>query len=105
MVGALRERDGLSVSEIADAVGVDQPRASRLVGDAAERGLVTRRPDERDARRSVVQLTDAGRALLESAESRRRSAVADALAGFTPEETATFAALLARFVAGMRPAP
>jgi DNA-binding MarR family transcriptional regulator len=105
MLGSLRERDGLSVSEVADAVGVDQPRASRLVNDAAERGLVTRRPDDRDARRSVVQLTDAGRALLESVESRRRSAVAAALTGFTPEEAAIFAALFARFVAGMRAAP
>ena len=105
MLGALRERDTLSVSEIADAVGVDQPRASRLVNDAAERGLVTRRIDERDARRSVVQLTAAGRELIEAAESRRRSAVADALADFSPEEVATFAALFTRFVAGMRPAP
>lgn len=78
---------------------MDQPRASRLVNEAAERGLVTRRPDERDARRSVVQLSDAGRALLETAVATRRSAVTQAVAGFTPEETATFAALLTRFVA------
>lgn len=89
----------LSISEVAVAISVDQPRASRLVNEAADRGLVTRRPDERDARRSVVQLSDAGRALLETAVATRRSAVTHAVAGFTPEETATFAALLTRFVA------
>lgn len=89
----------LSISDVADAISVDQPRASRLVNEAAERGLVTRRSDERDARRSVVQLSDAGRALLETAVATRRSAVTQAVAGFTPEETATFAALLTRFVA------
>ena len=88
----------MGISEIAEAISVDQPRASRLVNDSAERGLVTRRADERDARRSVVELTEAGRALLESARATRRTAVTDAISGFTPEEAATFAALLTRFV-------
>ena len=100
LLAALRERDGLSVSEIADLIGVDQPRASRLVNESAERGLVTRRADERDARRSVVELTEQGRSTLSKTNESRRTAVADAVAGFTPEETATFAALLTRFVEG-----
>jgi len=87
----------LSVSEIADAVGVDQPRASRLVNDAAERGLVSRAIDPRDARRSIVAITDAGRALLTRVHEGRRSAVTDALEGFTDAEIATFASLLSRF--------
>jgi DNA-binding MarR family transcriptional regulator len=99
LLAALRDKDGLSVSEIADLIGVDQPRASRLVNESAERGLVTRRADERDARRSVVELTEQGRSILTKTNESRRTAVADAVAGFTPEETATFAALLTRFVA------
>lgn len=89
----------MGVSEVAEAISVDQPRASRLVNASADHGLVTRRADERDARRSVVELTDAGRALLESARATRRSAVTDAVADFSPEDLATFAALLGRFVA------
>ena len=99
LLGVLRERDGLSVSEIAELIGVDQPRASRLVNDSAERGLVTRRADDRDARRSVVELTAAGRAQLTSANETRRTAVTEAVAGFSAEETAQFADLLTRFVA------
>ncbi|MCU1440524.1 MAG: transcriptional regulator [Rhodoglobus sp.] len=98
LLGALRARGGMSVSEIAEMIGVDQPRASRLVNESAEHGLVTRRADERDARRSVVDLTEAGRAMLDTANATRRSAVTRAIEGFTPEETATFADLLTRFV-------
>jgi DNA-binding MarR family transcriptional regulator len=97
LLGVLRERDGLSVSELADAIGVDQPRASRLVNEGVDRGLVTRDADPRDARRSVVHLTDAGRAELERVHEHRRSAVTEALQGFTAEETAAFADLLSRF--------
>ncbi len=89
----------LGISEIADAVGVDQPRASRLVADAASRGLVTRSVDPLDARKSVVAITEAGRALLGTVRQGRRTAVTDALAGFTDEEVATFASLFARFAA------
>ncbi len=88
----------LSVSEIAEAIGVDQPRASRLVADAAMRGLVERNPDPADARRIRVAITSAGRALLDSMRDSRRSAVQAALADFTPAERETFAAQLARFV-------
>lgn len=89
----------MGISEVAAAIGVDQPRASRLVNDAAERGLVLRSVDPRDARRSVIALSDAGRAMLETARASRRSAVTEALAEFTPEETATLATLLTRFAA------
>ena len=91
----------MGISEIAEAIGVDQPRASRLVNEAVERGLATRRADERDARRSVVELSAAGRSMLQSAHANRRTAVTDALAGFSADEVATFSALLARFVANL----
>ena len=88
----------MGISEIATAIGVDQPRASRLVNEAAERGLVHRGVDPTDARRSVVTLTDAGRATIASARESSRTAVTTALADFTEEEAAQFAALLTRFV-------
>jgi DNA-binding MarR family transcriptional regulator len=87
-----------SVSELADAIGVDQPRASRLVQAAVEAGHARREVDPADARRSAIVLTDAGRRLLSSARGNRRGAIESALAGFTPEETAELARLLSRFV-------
>lgn len=95
-----------TVSEIADAVGVDQPRASRLVAEAVERGLVRRGVDPSDARRAIVELTAGGAQFLRSAHETRRGAVESATAGFSADETSQFAALLERFVAAWRrPAP
>lgn len=92
------ESGARTVSELADATGVDQPRASRLVSDAAERGLLRRGIDPQDARRAVIELTPAGRAHLTDAHKARRGAVEAALAGFSPTETAQFAEFLDRFV-------
>ncbi len=88
-----------SISELADAIGVDQPRASRLVAHAVGMGLVERTPDPADARRMIVGLTATGREFLTSMKDSRRSAVTTALEGFTDDETVTFADLLGRFVA------
>jgi DNA-binding MarR family transcriptional regulator len=88
----------LSVSSLAAAIGVDQPRASRLVQEGVDRGLVRRVPDPSDARRALIQLTTAGRSQLGEVQDHRRSAVETALASFTPEEARTFAELFARFV-------
>jgi DNA-binding MarR family transcriptional regulator len=89
----------LSVSELADEIGVDQPRASRLVQAAVHAGHVRREADPADARRSALVLTSAGRDVLASARTTRRGAVETALTGFSAEETAEFARLLSRFVA------
>ncbi len=97
MLDAL-ESGARTVSELAEATGVDQPRASRLVADAAERGLLRRGVDPSDARRAVIELTDAGRAHLTDAHRSRREAVESALRGFSPDETAQFAEYLDRFV-------
>ena len=99
LLDALENADhALSVSELADAIGVDQPRASRLVQAAVEAGHARREADPGDARRSAIVLTTAGRALLASAHENRRGAIESALEGFTPQETAEFARLLSRFV-------
>ena len=53
----------------------------------------------------TVALTDAGRALLDSARAFRRSAVTEALADFTDDETQALAALLTRLAAAWPQAP
>ena len=105
MLSVLAERPGLGVTELANAIGVDQPRASRLVNDAADAGLIRRSPDPRDGRRSVVELTASGRAHLETSRRERRAVVEAGLSGFTESETAAFAELLERFAAALRESP
>jgi DNA-binding MarR family transcriptional regulator len=92
----------MSVTEIAEAVGVDQPRASRLVQAAVGDGLVVREPDPDDARRTRVRLTDAGRDVVRAAGIGRRRAIESGLDGFTDEERVQFADLFARFADGFR---
>ncbi|MDF2993214.1 MAG: transcriptional regulator [Microbacterium sp.] len=87
----------LSVSDIAEAVGVDQPRASRLVQQATQMGLVAREPDPDDARRTRVRLTPEGETLISRFRGRRRDAVRSALESFTDAERADLARLLAKF--------
>lgn len=86
----------LSVGEIADAVGVDQPRASRLVQQAFQLDLVRREADPDDARRTRVALTDAGAALVRGFRGERREAIDTALAGFTDAERDDLARLLTK---------
>lgn len=92
----------MSVTELATAIGVDQPRASRLVQAAVHEGLVVREADPDDARRTRIRLTDEGRTAVRSVTSSRRRAIEAALDGFSGEEREQFATLLARFVDGLR---
>ncbi|MDQ2661882.1 MAG: MarR family transcriptional regulator, partial [Actinomycetota bacterium] len=86
-----------SVSELAAAIGVDQPRASRLVQAAVGTGQVRRDVDPNDARRSILIITDSGRAALSALLDHRRTAVDRAMADFTPAEREQFAELFTRF--------
>lgn len=86
----------LSVSEVAERVGVDQPRASRLVQAGVEAGHVRREADPVDARRTNLVLTDAGKALIAQFRGARIGAVEAALETFTTDERAQLAALLGR---------
>jgi DNA-binding MarR family transcriptional regulator len=91
--------DSMAISEIGQAIGVDRPRASRLTTELLDDGLIERRPNPDDSRYALVRLTADGKSLVDDVHTNRRTAVAEALAGFTPEEASAFAALLDRFVA------
>lgn len=86
----------LSVGEIGEAIGVDQPRASRLIQQAVELGLVRREADPDDARRTRVALTDDGARLAHGVRGERREKVAGALADFSADERRELARLLAK---------
>lgn len=89
----------LTVSELATAIGVDQPRASRLVQQAVELGLVAREADPADARRTRIALTSDGRHRAGAVRGERRERLSRALAGFTPEERAELVRLVGKLAA------
>jgi DNA-binding MarR family transcriptional regulator len=86
----------LSVSGLAEAIGVDQPRASRLVQQGVDRGWVRREADPDDARRTRIALTPEGARLFRGVRGERREALGRALAAFTDEESAELARLLTK---------
>lgn len=97
LLDALAAASGpLTVSQIADAIGVDQPRASRLVQQSVELGLVRREADPDDARRTLIVLTDQGAAIVRGFRGDRREAIGTALEGFTDAERAELARLLTK---------
>ena len=98
--GATEDGGLMTVNGVADALGVDQPRASRLVARVVEAGLVRRGADPRDGRRSVLTLTGRGTRVLAEAHRTRRAAVEAALAGWSARDRATFARLLDAYVTG-----
>jgi len=61
-------KGGVSLSEVADHIGLTLPTISMLVDGLVARGLMNRREDTEDRRRITLTLTEPGRARLESAQ-------------------------------------
>ena len=91
----------VSVSDVAAALSIDQPRASKLVAALVQAGLVRREADQADGRRALLVRTEAGRAVTEEAHRFRRAIFATAMSGWSDADRADFARLLTRFVDGL----
>lgn len=89
----------LSVSELAEAIGVDQPRASRLVQQAVDAQFVQREADPDDARRTRVALTPEGTTIARGVRGERRQNLTAALAEFTSVERRELVRLLTKLAA------
>ncbi|MFI8794163.1 MarR family winged helix-turn-helix transcriptional regulator [Streptomyces sp. NPDC055105] len=85
----------VTVGVIADRLAVDPSRASRIVATAVERGYVERTAA---GRRSVLELTEAGREAADIVHSYRRRLFTAAIADWKPEERDQFVVLLERFL-------
>jgi DNA-binding MarR family transcriptional regulator len=90
-----------TVTEMAAALGIDQPRASRLAAQALDAELLRRSADQADGRRSLLALTTDGRRALDEMHAFRQQVISEATAAWTDEDRAVFAGLLARFVQDM----
>ena len=86
-VGTEGER---TVSELAEALGLSLPAASKLTRELEEHGLVERREDPDDRRRTVVALNPATVKAVRSWLDRRGAPLERALATLTAAERAAF---------------
>lgn len=105
LLGMLAEADRLSAGcharELAVQAALDPSTVSRAVAALVASGLVAREPDQRDGRASVLVVTPAGRAALDETLGWYGEIFDRALAGWTPEEIASFSRALERFAASL----
>jgi DNA-binding MarR family transcriptional regulator len=102
VVDALAENEGgpgnePSVGMVAEQLGVDPSRASRMVADAIRGGYVRRVASQVDGRRTGLELTGAGRKLLKTTSSFRRRVFSKVMTSWPETDCAELARLLTKF--------
>ncbi|MFJ6785504.1 MarR family winged helix-turn-helix transcriptional regulator [Streptomyces yangpuensis] len=80
VLGALDRNGPMTTSDLAADQRVRPQSMARAVGLLLEQGLVTRRAHPTDGRKSLVELSDAGRTALEAERGRRAGWLAQAIA-------------------------
>lgn len=91
--------DETMVSTIAARLRIDPSRASRLVSDLIAKELAQRSVSQRDARRTIVELTGRGAAIVDAVRRFKFLVLGEFLSSWSDEEIAAFVPLMARFVA------
>lgn len=94
----IRERPGLGVSELAQAMDVRQPTASNLVKSLTEQGLIEVRKNAPDRRAVQLHLLSAGARLLKRAPGPFSGVLPQALASLEPVALARLEQDLARLI-------
>jgi DNA-binding MarR family transcriptional regulator len=87
--------DALSVSELAERIGLSLPTTSQLVGELSRAGLVDRAEDEHDRRRTIVRLSGDYRDVFQSLLRTQLAPIQRTLERLSPRTRA-------HFVEGMR---
>jgi DNA-binding MarR family transcriptional regulator len=90
VLGRLDREGPMSTAELAAAERVRQQSMGQTLSELEAQGLISRRPDEGDRRRTLLDLTDEGRRVLAEDRRRREGWLAEAIEeGFSPEEQET----------------
>lgn len=82
----LQEHGSLTVSEMADVLGVSAPSTSAIIDRMEERELVTRVRDEVDRRVVHVAISERGRKMVDELAGLKRDKVQQLLTGMDDEE-------------------
>lgn len=85
------------VATVAERLAIDPSRASRLVSEMVERGFARRAVSQADARRSIVELTAQGHAVVDAVRAYKYLILGDFLGTWPEEDVAAFVPLLKRF--------
>lgn len=91
------ERGEVTVGLIAERLGLDPSRASRLVAEVVERGLARRVASQADARRICLELSESGIAFSEEFRKRKHAYFVDAFSHWSEADVVAFAHLFEKF--------
>lgn len=95
--GSDQVAEEVTVGLIAERLGIDPSRASRLSADVVERGYARRVASQQDARRICLELTEKGQRFIEAVRRNKWELFASALGKWNEQELVMFAVLLERF--------
>ena len=85
------------VGTVADRLGIDPSRASRIVADMVAAGYARRSVSQADARRTVLELTPLGEAVVDAVQAYKWLFLGDFFSGWSAEDVARFVPLIERF--------
>lgn len=86
----------VTVGLVAERLGIDPSRASRLVGEMVTRGYVRRAVSQADARRAILALTRRGATVVQAVRAYKFIAMGDFFAGWSAEDLEHLTTLLPR---------
>ncbi|EMG38033.1 transcriptional regulator [Desulfocurvibacter africanus PCS] len=98
---ALWESEGRTQGELCRLVQVEQPTMANTLARMERDGLIQRKPDPRDRRRTVIRLTTRGRDLESPAVASARSINARALESLTSREQSELRRMLGIIAANL----
>jgi DNA-binding MarR family transcriptional regulator len=101
----LRDHPGASQGTMTEDLGIDSNTGVLVLNDLEDLEYVERRRDPSDRRRHLVDVTDAGLAALEQAESAQGSIEDEVLGRLSESERATFRRLLVTALEDHLPPP
>jgi DNA-binding MarR family transcriptional regulator len=85
-LGTLWRRGAVTIGDLAAAEKVQPPSMTRTVNSLHESGLISRAPHPSDKRAVVVELTEAGHAVIEESRRRKEAWLNRQLSTLTPAE-------------------
>ncbi|MEU6135774.1 MarR family transcriptional regulator [Nocardioides sp. NPDC047086] len=94
VLGVLARTGTQRVTDLARIAGVSQPAMTQLVNRLTQQELLARVADDADRRAVLVEITDAGREVLETRRGQRAGVLDAALARVSAEDRAAIAAAL-----------
>jgi len=96
------EADETMVSTVAERLHIDPSRASRLVAEMVNAGYARRAVSQRDARRTILELTPAGEAVVDAVQKYKWLLLGEFFSGWAKADVETFVPLLERYSNWMR---